>query len=219
MTGSTGRRPADVYYDGILPGVERPSRYIDRELNLSGTGYIEGAFNTLLVFPDVYEIGMSHQGLRLLYHHLARAGFPVEFAFSPWPDMEKRLRASGDTLRSWQTGTPVGRFDLVGITMPYELHYTNILAFLDVSGIPLEASARSASDPLVVAGGPCSSNPLPILRGLDAVFLGDGEESLREAVELLSGMKAEKGGAGTAAGRDGMKKALAGIRGVHVEGI
>lgn len=205
---------ARFYYDGILPGVEKPSRYIDQELNLARDGYAPERFNVLLVFPDVYEIGMTHQGLRLLYRLVSGLdGVGVEYAFAPWPDMEKRLRSTGEPLRSWQSGTPLPEFDLIGITIPYELHYTNILAILDTAGIPIEASARKGADPLVVAGGPCAYNPLPILPALDAVFIGDGEESLCEAVEALRGLK--KSGAG----REKGKEALAAIEGVYVEGM
>ncbi|MBN2183892.1 MAG: DUF2344 domain-containing protein [Candidatus Krumholzibacteriota bacterium] len=206
--------PAGSYYDLLLPSVEKPSRYIGRELNLSSKGFIDGGFNVVLVFPDLYEIGMSHQGIRLLYDILSRkesAG--VEFVFAPWPDMEKKLRESGEPLRSLQTGTPVSSFDLVGITIPYELHYTNILTILGLSSIPLERSDRHENDPIVIAGGPCATNPLPILNTLDAVFVGDGEESLPEAVDLLAGIKARQGG------RDEARKALASVEGVYVDGI
>ncbi|MBU8921505.1 MAG: TIGR03936 family radical SAM-associated protein [Bacteroidales bacterium] len=213
MNEKTDRSSAGIYYDGILPGIEKPSRYIDRELNLSCEKFREGGFNTLLVFPDVYEIGMTHQGLRFLYHKLAEKDFSAEYAFSPWPDMEKLIRASGGTVRSWQTGTQVSRFDLIGITIPYELHYTNILAFLDMAGLSLEAGKRRDDDPLVVAGGPCTTNPLPILPAFDAIFLGDGEESFPEAVDTLSRLKEAH------ATRREMKEALASIDGVYVEGI
>ncbi len=213
MIMMNSRTPAGVYYDGILPGVEKPSRYIDRELNLSSAGFTGGGFNVLLVFPDVYEIGMTHQGLRLLYHVLSRRGIGVEYAFAPWPDMEKRLRLAGEPLRSWQTGTPIGRFDLIGFTIPYELHYTNVLAILDLAGLASEASARGDGAPVVIAGGPCTSNPLPVINAFDAVFLGDGEESLVEAVDLLAGLKA------SGACRTRMRAALAGIEGVYVDGL
>ena len=202
----------DVYYDGILPGVEKPSRYIDRELNLASKGFTGGDFNVLLVFPDVYEIGMSHQGLRFLYHALCRLeGVGVEFAFSPWPDMEDGMRAAGERFRSWQTGTPASRFDLIGITLPYELHYTNALTIMDLAGLPVVAAERDDDHPLVVAGGPCVSNPLPVIGAFDAFFLGDGEESLVEAVKALM--------AAGGAGRREKLETLAGIEGVYVEGI
>lgn len=206
--------PARVYYDGILASVEKPSRYIGHELNLSCSGFVEGGFNILLVFPDVYEIGMTHQGLRLLYDILFRkCGSGVEFAFAPWPDMEKKLRSCGEPLRSWQTGTPLSRFDLIGFTIPYELHYTNLLMILELSGIPLESAERKGNVPMVVAGGPCVSNPLPVINALDAVFLGDGEESLPEAVDLLMEVKARGGD------REESRRALASVDGVYVDGI
>ncbi len=202
----------DAYYDGILPGVEKPSRYIDCELNLASKGFTGGDFNVLLVFPDVYEIGMSHQGLRFLYHALCRVeGVGVEFAFAPWPDMEDGMRAAGERFRSWQTGTPASRFDLIGITLPYELHYTNALTIMDLAGLPVVAAERDDSHPLVVAGGPCVSNPLPVIGAFDAFFLGDGEESLVEAVNALM--------AAGGAGRREKLETLAGIEGVYVEGI
>ena len=198
----------------ILPLIRRPSRYIDGELNISNDGFREGFFNVLLVFPDVYEIGMSHQGIRFLYHRLAgmeRVG--VELAFAPWPDAEKLMRAAGEPLRSLRTGTPAGCFDLIGISVTYELHYTNMLMVLDLAGLSLEAAGRREDDPIVVAGGPCCTNPLPFVHALDAVFLGDGEESLAEAVEALSNLKQ------TRSPRTAKKEALARIEGVSVDGM
>jgi radical SAM superfamily enzyme YgiQ (UPF0313 family) len=157
---------------------------------------------------------MSYQGIRFLYHRLARtAGVGVEFACTPWPDMERLLRDSGETLRSLQTATPAREFDLIGVSMTYELNYTNMLTVLDLAGIPLEARERGADDPLVVAGGPCCSNPLPFLDACDAVFLGDGEESLTEAVGAL------RLGAREGADRASLRKMLAGIDGVYVDGV
>jgi radical SAM superfamily enzyme YgiQ (UPF0313 family) len=197
----------------ILPLIRRPSRYIDGELNVSNDGFRAGFFNVLLVFPDVYEIGMSHQGIRFLYHRLAgMEGVGVELAFAPWPDAERLMRAVGEPLRSLQTGTPVGRFDLVGLSVTYELHYTNMLMVLDLAGLSLEAADRREDDPIVVAGGPCCTNPLPFVQALDAVFLGDGEESLAEAVEALARLKR------TRSPRAAMKEALARIEGVYAEG-
>jgi radical SAM superfamily enzyme YgiQ (UPF0313 family) len=203
----------DPYVDGVLAGVEKPSRYIDCELNLRGGGFEPGRFNVLLVFPDVYEIGMSHQGLRVLYHALSdmkRVG--VEFAFAPWPDLEERLRRCGEPLRSWQTGTPAGRFDLIGITLPYELHYTNALNIIDLAGVPVDAADRDDGDPLVVAGGPCVSNPFPVVGAFDAFFIGDGEESIVEAAAALAAL-------GAGAPRRRRLEALAAIEGVWIDGI
>lgn len=200
--------------EGILPHVQRPSRYIDGELNLASRGFVEGGFNVLLVFPDVYEIGMSHQGIRFLYERLSRLdGVGVEFAFSPWPDMEELMRSCGEPFRSWQTRTEARRFDCIGFSLTYELHYTNMLALLELSGLDASASKRDESDPVVVAGGPCCSNPLPFIEALDAVFLGDGEESLVEAVFAMRSI------GGRSAGRRAMTESLAGIEGVYVDGV
>jgi radical SAM-linked protein len=203
----------DTYYREILPRVKKPSRYIGCECNLSSEGYGEGSFNVLLMFPDTYEIGMSHQGLRILYGELAgMEGVGVEFAFAPWPDMEKRLRQRGQPLRSLQTGTPANRFDLLGISMTYELHYTNMLMMLELAGLSLSASQRKEDDPLVIAGGPCCMNPLPFLKAVDAIFLGEAEESLPEAVESLISLPRP-------CKRLKRREALAGVDGVYVSGI
>lgn len=199
--------------DGILPHVQRPSRYIDGELNLASRGFDESGFNILLVFPDLYEIGMSHQGIRFLYDRLSRMdGVGVEFAFSPWPDMEELMRSCGEPLRSLQTRTEARLFDCIGFSLNYELHYTNMLALLELSGLDVRASKRGDGDPVVVAGGPCCSNPLPFMEAVDAVFLGDGEESLTEAVHAMSSV------GGRRAGRRAMAESLSGIEGVYVDG-
>jgi radical SAM superfamily enzyme YgiQ (UPF0313 family) len=199
---------------GLLPLIQRPSRFADGEMNLSNDGFRDGRFNVLLVFPDVYEIGMSHQGIRLLYHALASMeGVGIEFAFAPWSDAARLMRASGEPLRSLATLTPAAKFDLIGFSVTYELHYTNLLMMLDLSGLALEAAERRDGDPLVVAGGPCCTNPLPFLNAVDAVFLGDGEDSLPEAVAALSRIK-ESG-----AGRSAAREALARIEGVYVDGV
>jgi len=199
--------------EGILPRVQRPSRYIDGELNLQSPGFAEGKFNVLLVFPDAYEIGMSHQGIRFLYDRLARMeGVGVEFAFSPWPDLEELMRSCGEPLRSMQTRTEARRFDCIGFSLTYELHYTNVLALLELMGLDAGASRRGEGDPVVVAGGPCCSNPLPLIDAFDAVFLGDGEDSLPEAVEAM------RSAGGRRAGRRAMIESMTGIEGVYVEG-
>ncbi len=201
----------DIYYGGILPLVEKPSRYIGGEMNLLSSGFREDDYNILLAFPDVYEIGMSYQGIKVLYQKLRkREKMGVEFLFAPWPDMEKSLRVCDEPLRSLDTGTPVKAFDLLGFSLTYELHYTNLLMMLSLGRIPLKASHREESCPLVIAGGACATNPLPVLEALDAVFLGDAEESLVEAAELLRDIK-DSGG-----GRAQAKEKLSMVNGVYV---
>jgi radical SAM-linked protein len=206
-----------VAADAILPLVQRPSRYINGELNLSNAGFREGRFNVLLVFPDVYEIGMSHQGIRFLYHGLAAVeGVGVELAFAPWPDAERLMRATGEPLRSLQTNTAASRFDFIGFSLTYELHYTNVLMVLELCGLAYEASRRREADPLVVGGGPCCTNPMPFLEALDAIFLGDGEDSLPEAVRALASRKAAGNGA---VPRSAGREVLAAIEGIYVDGL
>lgn len=198
----------------IHPLVERPSRYADCELNLAGEGFVEGGCNVLLVFPDAYEIGASHQGIRFLHDRLAALpGVGVEFAFAPWPDAERLMRATGEPLRSLRTGTPARRFDVVGFSVTYELHYSNVLMMLDLAGVPLEKGGRGEDDPVVIAGGPCCSNPFPMIEAIDAVFLGDAEDSLVEAATALAALKA------SGAPRRERTAALARIEGVYVDGV
>lgn len=204
----------DIYFDAILPFVEKPSRYIGGELNIGAAGFREDDYNILLAFPDVYEIGMSYQGIKTLYRRItALEGFGAEFLFAPWPDMEERLKACGETLRSLATGTPARDFDLIGFSLTYELHFTNMLMMLALSGIPLEAARRGPDSPLVIAGGACVTNPLPVIAALDAVFLGDGEESLPEALIKLEELK-RKG-----ADREELKSELSKVDGVYVDGL
>ena len=212
------RRESDLSksfaHRAVYPLVERPSRYADCELNLAGAGFVEGGCNVLLVFPDAYEIGASHQGIRYLHDRLAAMpGIGVEFAFAPWPDAERLLRAAGEPLRSLRTGTPARRFDVIGFSVTYELHYTNILMMLDLAGVPLEKGARGEDEPLVFAGGPCCTNPFPLIEAIDAVFLGDAEDSLVEAATALASLKA------SGASRRERAAALARIEGVYVDGI
>jgi radical SAM family uncharacterized protein len=198
----------------ILPLIQRPSRYTNGELNLASGGFREEGFNVLLVFPDVYEIGMSHQGIRYLYDRLAAMpGVGVELAFAPWTDAAELMRACGEPLRSLATGTPAARFDVIGFSVTYELHYTNILMALDLAGVPLEGGSRGENDPIVVAGGPCCTNPLPFIAAIDAVFLGDGEDSLPEAVASLAELKRAR------SSRAARREALARIEGVYVDGV
>jgi len=201
-------------YNAIIPFVERPSRYTYSELNLASGGFESGRFNVLLVFPDTYEIGMSHQGIQFLYQRAARMdGVGVELGFAPWPDMERLMRASGEPYRSKQTATSAKRFDLIGFSMTYELHFTNMLLVLDLAGVALESGDRGEDDPIIVAGGPAATNPLPFVNAVDAVFIGDGEESLVEAIEILKGLKAK------GATRAERVRALASIEGVYVDGV
>ncbi|MSN25069.1 MAG: TIGR03960 family B12-binding radical SAM protein [Geobacter sp.] len=174
-----------------LLAVEKPARYMGGEM---GSVRKESAnLRFALAFPDVYEVGMSHLGLRILYHILNGADdIAAERVFAPWPDMETQLRESGDSLATLESGTPLAKCDIIGFTLQYELSYTNIVNMLRLSGIPILASQRSETLPLIIAGGPCAYNPEPLAPFLDAVLLGDGEEAVLEIARAVLAAKAAK---------------------------
>ena len=198
-----------MVFNRLLARVEKPARYIGGEWNSIVKPEAELRFG--LLFPDTYEIGMSHLGSRILYHVLnSEPGVACERAFAPWPDMEQALRDERAPLFSLETKTPLGEFDVLGFSLLYEMCYTNILQMLDLSGVPLLASERKESDPLVVCGGPCVCNPAPIAPFMDAVLIGDGEEMVLDLVRAVR--------AARAAGRTKAEllETLSGIRGVYV---
>lgn len=167
-----------------------------------------------LAFPDVYEVGMSHLGLRILYHVLNGAdGIAAERVFAPWPDMEAQLSGSGTQLATLESGTPLAECDIIGFTLQYELSYTNIVNMLRLSGIPLLACERSDTFPLIIAGGPCAYNPEPLAPFLDAVLLGDGEEAVLEIARTV--MEGKKNGESKAQ----QLERLAAIEGVYVPSL
>jgi radical SAM-linked protein len=168
----------------------------------------------LLAFPDVYEIGMSHLGILLLREILSgRPGTFCDRVFAPWPDYEEHLRAAGLPLASLESGRPAGSFDLLGFSLCYELTYTNVLAMLDLSGIPLWSRDREEEHPLVVGGGVCTLNPAPVAPFFDALLVGDGEEAVLEIVSLVEERKKQGGS------RAELLSRLSRIEGVYVTGI
>ncbi len=168
--------------DTILATVEKPARYTGGEWNMVMKQ--SALVHVALCFPDIYEIGMSHLGSRILYHVLnEREGVFCERAFAPWTDMEQALRNAKLPLFSLESKRPLGEFDIVGFSLLYEMCYTNILTMLDLSGIPALTRDRGEEHPLVVCGGPCACNPEPIADFMDAVLLGDGEELFPEVTD------------------------------------
>jgi radical SAM family uncharacterized protein len=140
-----------------------------------------------LIYPDVYEVGMSHLGLQILYHVLnSHPDFAAERAFAPWPDMEAELRSRGLPLTSLESRTPLREFDLIGITLPYELTYANVLNVLDLGGVPIRAAERGEEDPIVVGGGPGAVSPEPMAEFFDAILVGEGEEAIIEIAEAVT---------------------------------
>lgn len=174
----------------ILARVEKPARYTGGELNAI---HKDGALlHFALCFPDVYEIGMSHLGSRILYHiSNAQPSVFCERAYAPWPDMEKELRAHNIPLFSLESKRPLRDFDALGFSLLYEMCYTNIFTMLELSGIPFYARERGEDMPLIVCGGPCACNPEPLADFMDAVLIGDGEEMNAELLDALCEAKRE----------------------------
>lgn len=173
----------------IMPLVVRPSRYLGNEYNVIKKDWQAVKLHVALAFPDLYEIGMSHQGLKILYHILNRQEFCLaERVYAPDLDLEKLLRERGMPLFSLESERPLADFDMLGITLPYELCYSNILTMLELAGIPLYSRDRDSRHPLIIGGGPCAFHPEPVADFFDAILLGDGEEAVLEIAEgLLAG--------------------------------
>ena len=169
-----------------LMEVIRPGRYVGHELHAAVKEWDAAEVRFVLAFPDVYEIGMSHVGMGILYHVLnRREGVLAERVYSPWVDMESKMRELGVPLFSLESKKSVRLFDVLGISLQYELQYTNVLNLLDLAGIPFRSSERTRRDPFVIAGGPCAFNPEPLAEFLDAVVLGDGEEAVGEIADVI----------------------------------
>ncbi|MCI5220855.1 MAG: B12-binding domain-containing radical SAM protein, partial [Candidatus Electrothrix sp. LOE2] len=175
-----------VNLDSILPLVQKPGRYIGGELNSVHPDYSRIDLSFALVFPDLYEIGMSHQGLQILYHIINRQpGLAAERCYAPDVDMEAQLRQHELPLFSLESRRPLAEFDVIGFTLPYELCYTNILTVLDLVGIPFRSEDRGEDFPLIIGGGACAMNPEPVADFFDLIVLGDGEEAVLELIWAL----------------------------------
>jgi radical SAM family uncharacterized protein len=174
-----------------LPLVKKPSRYIGGEPGSIAKNYDEIEASLLFCFPDTYEIGMSHLGLKLLYGLVnARSEYACERAFAPDSDFEAIMRENSIPLYGLETLKPAAEFDFIGFTLQYEMSYTNILNMLDLSGIPLKTAERAGGDfPLIIGGGPCACNPEPLCDFFDLFVLGEGEEVLPELLDLYRDMK------------------------------
>ena len=177
----------------ILPGVQKPGRYLGLERNRVLKDWGLAAVRLLLAFPDEYGIGMSHQGTRILYHIAnSRLDALAERAFAPWPDMAAAMRQAGIPLSGLESYHPAREFDILGITLQTELNYVNVPYLLDLAGIPRFARDRGEGHPLVVGGGPCMANPEPVADFFDAFAIGDGEVLLRALLDAVKGAKAER---------------------------
>ncbi|HHP7233444.1 MAG TPA: TIGR03960 family B12-binding radical SAM protein [Desulfobacterales bacterium] len=165
-----------IRHQDLLSHVELPSRYLGNETNTVAKDHGAVALRFALAFPDLYEIGTSHFGIQILYDILNRhPDVLAERVFAPATDLEERLKTHGLPLTSLETGTPLRDFDIIGFSLLYELNYSNILTMLALSNLPFYASQRNEDAPLVIAGGPCTSNPEPVADFFDAMVIGDGE--------------------------------------------
>ena len=200
--------------DGLLDRVQKPARYMGGEMNAVLKDPDSVAIRYAFAFPDVYEVGMSHLGSRILYDIInKREDALCERVFTPWVDMADLMRKENVPLFSLETRSPVRGFDMLGITLQYEMSYTNILELLDLAGIPLHSEDRTWDDPIVIAGGPCAFNPEPLYHFIDAFSIGDGEISTLETIDVVKACKAE------GVSRKECLRRLSRLRGVYVPSL
>lgn len=198
----------------LLGKVEKPARYTGGELGAVRKDLEAAGVTFALAFPDVYEVGASHLGSQILYSVLNSLDFVAcERVYMPWTDMEEILRAKGWPLFTIESRAPVGSFDIVGFSLQYELTYTNVLAMLDLAGVPLRSMDRQERHPLIIAGGPCAMAPEPLADFVDAFALGDGEELVVDIVRAYREWK-ESGDR-----RTELLKRLSHVEGVYVPSL
>ena len=204
----------DARLEKILPLVQKPGRYIGGELNSVEKDPSTVDMRFAFCFPDTYEIGMSHLGIKILYYLInEREDAYCERVFAPWLDMEEQMRKVGLPLYTLETGTPLSEFDLIGFTLQYEMSFTTCLYMLELGGVPLLAKDRHGLENLVVGGGPCACNPEPIADFFDLFMLGDGEEVMMDLLDLYKEYK------GQGASREEFLKAASHIGGIYVPSL
>ncbi|OIP39152.1 hypothetical protein AUJ95_05870 [Candidatus Desantisbacteria bacterium CG2_30_40_21] len=175
-----------VNIERLLPKVTRPARYTGNEVNSTFKDISKAGVRIALAFPDVYEIGMSHLGLKILYEILNDLpDVAAERVYAPWLDMEEEMKSAGIPLFSLESKMPLADFDIIGFSLQYELSYTNVLNMLQLAGIPLLSRDRSKQNPLIIAGGPCAFNPEPLADFIDVFCIGEAEELIVELVECV----------------------------------
>jgi len=201
----------DAFLERNLIKVAKPARYSGGEINQVVKAWEQVETHVALIFPDLYDLGMSNLGLAVLYDLLnQRPDALAERAFAPWSDMEALMRQAGVPLFSLETRRPLSEFDILGFSLPYETLYTNTLNLLDLAGVPLFSAERREADPLVIAGGHAAYNPEPMHAFIDAFVIGEGEEVIGEIVEAHQSWKRR------GAARSELLAALAQIWGVYV---
>lgn len=195
-----------------LMHIQKPARYIGGEWNSVVKDHDSVDVKVALAFPDVYEVAMSHLGLKIIYSVLnARNDTLAERVYAPWVDMEALMREKHIPLYTLESKCPVKDFDVLGFTMPFEMCYTNILNMLDLAGIPLLAKDRGEDDPIVVSGGPCVYNAEPVADFFDVFFIGESEEAIGEMADIVKAWKKE----GKPGGRKEIIRRMAGIKGCY----
>ena len=200
--------------DEILLSIQQPARYIGGEVNMCVKDPESVDIRFCMCFPDVYEIGMSHLGLQILYDMFNKMdGVYCERVFSPWTDLDQRMRKEQIPLFALESQDPVRNFDFLGITLQYEMCYTNILQILELSRIPLHSVDRTWDDPIVIGGGPCAYNPEPLADFFDLFYIGEGETVY---ADLLNTYKASRAGNDS---RDAFLKKAAQIPGIYVPSL
>ena len=205
----------EMFLEEELAGVTRPGRYLGLEVNARRKPFSDAAVRCALVYPDLYEIGMSHLGLAILYEEInARDDCLADRAYLPWVDMQESMARRGTPLFGLESRQPLGAFDLVGITLQHELTYANVVRVLDLAGIPLSAARRGDACPLVVGGGPGAFNPEPLAELFDFLVLGEGEEVVHEVLDAVRDWK-KKG----KKDRRGFVRGCASIAGVYVPSL
>jgi radical SAM family uncharacterized protein/radical SAM-linked protein len=205
---------AEHPYASFVHLVQKPARYLGGEHGARIKDWASVDARVCLAFPDIYDIGMSHLGFKILYKLLNDdARTLAERAYAPWIDMEAQLRARGLPLVTCESARPLSAFDVVGFSLQFELTYTNVLLMLDLGGIPLRSADRGEDAPLVLAGGPTATHPEPLAPFLDAVVVGDGEERTSEVALLWTSLKR------AGVGREARLRALAELQGVYVPSL
>lgn len=203
-----------MLYERVLPRVAKPGQYAGGERNIVVKDHSSVDLKVALAFPDTYGVGMSHLGLKILYHMLnARDDIAAERVFAPWIDMEDEMRARAVPLYTLETFTPVGEFDVVGFSMQYELCYTNFLNMLELAGIPAYTAERSDGDPVILGGGSITLALEPVAPFFDAILVGDAEDVLYRTMDTIK----EWRGSGRA--RADLHRELATIPGMYVPSL
>ena len=181
---------AEVVSRELLPFIQNPAQYIGGEVGAIRKDWDAARVRFCLAFPDTYAVGMSHLGSAIIYHLLnARPDTLCERAYTPWPDVADRMRATKIPLFSWESRRPLRAFDIVGFSLQYEMLYTNVLAMLDLAGIPLLAAERRDGDPIILGGGPGVNNPEPMAQFLDLALVGDAEDALERVIDRYRDLK------------------------------